>query len=143
MIRRKKESVEIFSPPLSSLSLLCLNLLSHVFLCHKAFSPYCFSYLLTYPSCHALHFYPRKQICIDLNLKFVKVQTPLARLRHFCATKRPFQGHHVRQVNKARRLDNTGERWREKRKSENSFLPQGGSSLSHILPHNVLYFYWS
>ncbi len=40
-------SVEIFSPPLSSLSLLCLNLLSHVFPCRKAFYPYCLSYLLT------------------------------------------------------------------------------------------------
>jgi hypothetical protein len=32
VIRREKESVEIFSPPLSSPSLLCLNLFSQVFL---------------------------------------------------------------------------------------------------------------
>ena len=45
--QEKKSRWEFFSPPLSSLSLLCLNLLSHVFPCRKALYPYCLSYLLT------------------------------------------------------------------------------------------------
>ena len=62
--------------------------------------------------------------------KDVKVQTPLARLKHCCATAEPFQGQLGAQIATTGWLDNTGERW--ERRGRVRLFPRGGSSLSHI-----------